>query len=70
MEWAEEDIAVLVEQRAELLCMVAHHQSGHPTVDRRSGEQVNNPGDHLLDLMRRLAEIESHLADAGLSFDA
>lgn len=69
MEWAEEDIAALVEQRSELLCMVAHQERGGPAVDCRSEEQVNDAGNDLAELKRRLGEIEARLADAGISFD-
>lgn len=68
MQWAEEDIAALVEQRSELLCMVAYHRRGQPDTGRRSGGQANSPADDLAALKRRLAEVEAHLADAGLSF--
>ena len=70
MDWAEEDIAALIEQRSKLLCMVAYHQRGHPLTDRRSPKQADGPEDDLIGLKRRLAEVEAHLADAGLSFDS
>ena len=68
MDWAEEDIAALLVRRSELLSTIAQHERGAPAVDRRFGEQGEDPAEDLALLKRKLVEVEAHLSDAGVSF--
>jgi hypothetical protein len=70
MDWAEEDIAALLVRRSELLGTIAQHERGATAVDRRFGEQGEDPAEDLALLKRKLVEVEAHLREAGVSFDA
>lgn len=67
MDWGEEDIAALLVRRSELLGTIAQHERG-ASVDRRFGEQGEDPAEDLALLKRKLVEVEAHLSDAGVSF--